>query len=129
MRIFRSGMLLKPLANEAGLELVVCAAQLGVVLHAFLGTAAAIPDCAVITVHGLADLHQRLMCQLMRQKECQVTPTGEGMLTATAQHHLGGDAGFSADGYDNGFDRYALGDISEIFVPGYSASTSFFLSL
>ena len=73
------------LANEAGLELVVCAAQLGVVLHAFLGTAAAIPDCAVITVHGPADLPQRLIGQFMGQKECQVTPTGEGLLPAAAQ--------------------------------------------
>ena len=64
------------------------------------------PDGAVITVHGLADLHQRLMGQLMRQKERQVTPPGEGMLTATAQHHLGRDAGLFADRYDNVFDRY-----------------------
>ena len=86
------------------------------------------PDRAVITVHCLADLHQRLMGQLMRQKECQVTPTGEGMLTATAQHHLGRNAGLSADRYDNVFDLYRRGDISQIFVPGYKASTSFFLS-
>ena len=113
-------------ATKIYFQFVVAKAQLCVVPHAFLGTAAAIPDCAVITVHGPADLHQRLMCQLMRQKECQMTPTGEGMLTATAQHHLGGNAGLSADRYDNVFDLYRRGDISQILVPGYKASTSFF---
>ena len=115
-------------ANKPGLYLNVCASQLFIVLHAFVRSFAAIPDCAVVAVHGPADLHQRLMRQLMRQKECQVTPPGEGMLTATAQHHLGGNAGLSADRYDNVFDRYRRGDISQILVPGYKASTSFFLS-
>ena len=97
--------------------------------HAFPSAVAAMPDRAVVTVHGLADLHQALVAEFIGQQEHEVTPPGEGMLAATAQHHLGGDVCLSADGYDNGFDRYALGDISEIFVPGYRASTSFFLSL
>ena len=115
-------------ANEAGLQLVVGAAQLGVVLHAFVRSVTAIPDCAVITVHGPADLHQRLVGQLMRQQECQVTPTGEGLLPAVSQQCFGGDAGLSAYRYDNVFDLYRRGDISQILVPGYKASTNFFLS-
>ncbi len=115
-------------ANEACLHLNVCASQLFIVPHAFIRSVAAVPDGAVVTVHGPADLHQRLVCQLMRQQVCQVTPTGKGMLAATAQHHLGGNAGLFADRYDNVFDRYRRGDISQIFVPGYKASTSFFLS-
>ena len=81
----------------------------------------------MITVHGPADLHQRLMRQLMRQKECQVTPPGEGLLPAASQQCFGGDAGLSAYGNDNVFNLYRRGDISQIFVPGYKASTSFFL--
>ena len=68
------------------------------------------------------------MAKFIGQQEHEVTPTGEGMLAATAQHHLGRDVCLSAYGKDNFFDRYAFGDISEIFVPGYKASTSFFLS-
>ena len=78
-------MLLKPLANEADLELNVCASQLFIVPQAFVRSVAAVPDSAVITVHCLANLHQRLVCQLMRQQVCQVTPTGEGLLPAAAQ--------------------------------------------
>ena len=94
------------LANKADLQLVVCAAQLGVVPHAFVCAVAAVPDSAVITVHCPADLHQRLVCQLMRQQVCQVTPTGQGLLPAAAQQCFGRNAGLSAYGNDNVFDRY-----------------------
>ena len=67
------------------------------------------------------------MGQLVRQHKGEVPIAGEGMCPATAQKLLSGNAGLSAYGNDNGFDRYSRGDISEIFVPRYKASTSFFL--
>jgi hypothetical protein len=70
MRIFLSGMLLKPLATKIYFQFVVGKAQGVVGFHAFPGSVAAMPDGAVISVHCPADLHQRLVCQLMRQKEC-----------------------------------------------------------
>ena len=55
------------------------------------------PDGAVVAVHCPANLNVGLVCQLMRQQEGQVTPTGEGSLTAATQQCLGGNAGFPAD--------------------------------
>lgn len=65
----------------------------------------------------------------MSKQVDDVAPACNVLAAASADQLRCRNPGPVADRLYNFTDRYCAGDISQIFVPGYIASTNFFLSL